>query len=365
LAAGHPKHFYRFKLVDAFDQPYATFKYHYRSWEELADLGVAEIPKFYLPSLKLPAKNDGASKEEDEWESVDTVVVDEEGFQDFVPNKEQTLPDDAADEQFSSSESSHNPLPPTPPKGTAAQEAEPCEPSGSPNGLIGGPEGFGKRKGVRFATTVTEIDAIDLPGTSSHPFGIMRSPSPNSNSTPDPSAKSIRGLAPSSQDSSSIRHRRSRDSFVSDTQLSELRRLHNDLHPDDPHYTPYGHDIAPHDASAPPTPPIKTAMKRLSIPPSHMLHPSQRPYTPTLTQRPGSVSPMMQVPGAFVPTPEHSLKKEKSKTTVRAGTPSPVKEGRQYDSPTLGRRSAATMLKGLVEGRSARTVRRDLRGSVD
>jgi len=365
LPAGHPKHFCRFKLVDAFDQPYATFKYHYRSWEELVDLGVAEIPKFYLPSPKLPAENERASREEDEWESVDTVVVDEEGFQDVVTDEEQTLPDDAAREQFSASEWSHNPLPPTPPKGTAAQEAEPCEHSWSPNGLIGGPEEFEKRKGVRFATTVTEIDAIDPPGTSSYSFGTMRSPSPNSDFTPDPSAKSIRGPALSSQNPSPMRHRRSRDSFMSDTQLSELYRLHNDFHPDDSHYTPCGHDTAPHDATAPPTPPIKAAMKRLSIPPSHMLHPSQRPYTPALTQRPGSVSPMMQVPGAFVPTPEHSPKKEKSKKDVRAGTPSPVKEGRQYDSPTLGRRSAAGILMGLVGGGSSRKARRDSRGSVD
>jgi len=327
LPAGHPKHLYRFKLVDAFDQPYATFKYHYRSWEELSELGVAEIPKFYLPSLKLLAENRRASREEDEWESVDTVVVDGEGFQDVVPIEEQTLPDDAAREQFSSSESSHNPLPPTPPKGTAAQEAKPCERSGATNDLAGGPEAFGKRKGVRFATTVTEIHAIDPPGTSSHPFEIMRSPSLNSNSTPDSSVKSIRGPALIGQNSSPIRHRRDRESFVSDTQLSELRRLHSDLHPDDPHYIPYDQDVAPHDASAPPTPPIKAATKRLSIPPSHLLHPSQRPYTPTLAQRSGSVSPMVQVPGVFVPTPEHSPKKEKSKKDVQAGTPSPVKEG--------------------------------------
>jgi len=73
----------------------------------------------------------------------------------------------------------------------------------------------------------------------------------------------------------------------------------------------------------------------------------------------------MQVPGAFVPTPEHSPKKEKSREHVRAGTPSPVKEKMQYDSPTLGRKSAAEMFQHLVGGGSAMKARRGGDGSGD
>jgi hypothetical protein len=34
-----PKRFYNFALIDPVDQPFATFKYFYRTWEQLRDLG--------------------------------------------------------------------------------------------------------------------------------------------------------------------------------------------------------------------------------------------------------------------------------------------------------------------------------------
>jgi len=38
----HPKRFYKFALIDPIDQPFATFRYYYRTWEQLEDMGILE-----------------------------------------------------------------------------------------------------------------------------------------------------------------------------------------------------------------------------------------------------------------------------------------------------------------------------------
>ncbi|KAF2175657.1 hypothetical protein K469DRAFT_679615 [Zopfia rhizophila CBS 207.26] len=45
INAGHaggeqPKRFYKFALIDPVDQPFATFRYYYRTWEQIRDLGL-------------------------------------------------------------------------------------------------------------------------------------------------------------------------------------------------------------------------------------------------------------------------------------------------------------------------------------
>jgi hypothetical protein len=40
--AEQPKRFYKFALTDPVDQPFATFKYYYRTWEQLHELGVLD-----------------------------------------------------------------------------------------------------------------------------------------------------------------------------------------------------------------------------------------------------------------------------------------------------------------------------------
>ncbi|EDU39565.1 hypothetical protein PtrSN002B_005249 [Pyrenophora tritici-repentis] len=37
-----PKRFYKFALIDPIDQPFATFRYYYRTWDQLRDLGLLE-----------------------------------------------------------------------------------------------------------------------------------------------------------------------------------------------------------------------------------------------------------------------------------------------------------------------------------
>jgi hypothetical protein len=38
----HPKRFYKFALIDPTDQPFAIFRYYYRTWEQLSYLGLIE-----------------------------------------------------------------------------------------------------------------------------------------------------------------------------------------------------------------------------------------------------------------------------------------------------------------------------------
>ncbi|KAJ4361806.1 hypothetical protein N0V83_010747 [Neocucurbitaria cava] len=40
--AKHPKRFYQFSLIDPIDQPFATFRYYYRTWDQLRDLGLLD-----------------------------------------------------------------------------------------------------------------------------------------------------------------------------------------------------------------------------------------------------------------------------------------------------------------------------------
>ncbi|CAO2653332.1 Nn.00g027430.m01.CDS01 [Neocucurbitaria sp. VM-36] len=40
--AKHPKRFYKFSLIDPVDQPFATFRYYYRTWDQLQNLGLLD-----------------------------------------------------------------------------------------------------------------------------------------------------------------------------------------------------------------------------------------------------------------------------------------------------------------------------------
>lgn len=43
VGSEHPKRFYKFALIDPVDKPFATFRYHYRTWAQLRQLGLSEI----------------------------------------------------------------------------------------------------------------------------------------------------------------------------------------------------------------------------------------------------------------------------------------------------------------------------------
>jgi hypothetical protein len=44
-----PKRFYKFALIDPVDQPFATFRYHYRTWDQLRDLELIDS-EYYADS---------------------------------------------------------------------------------------------------------------------------------------------------------------------------------------------------------------------------------------------------------------------------------------------------------------------------
>jgi hypothetical protein len=41
-SSDYPKRFYKFALIDPIDQPFATFRYYYRTWEQLENMGLLE-----------------------------------------------------------------------------------------------------------------------------------------------------------------------------------------------------------------------------------------------------------------------------------------------------------------------------------
>ena len=64
-----PKRFYKFALVDPVDQPFATFRYFYRTWDQLYDLGLlnheyyAESEENYLSVIEPDTSSAGCSDE--------------------------------------------------------------------------------------------------------------------------------------------------------------------------------------------------------------------------------------------------------------------------------------------------------------
>lgn len=61
-----PKRFYRFALIDPVDQPFATFCYHYRTWDQLRELGL--LADYYAESevsdIPIIEPDDGGSGSE-------------------------------------------------------------------------------------------------------------------------------------------------------------------------------------------------------------------------------------------------------------------------------------------------------------
>ncbi|KAF2651996.1 hypothetical protein K491DRAFT_605768 [Lophiostoma macrostomum CBS 122681] len=71
VGVDQPKRFYKFALIDPTDQPFARFRYFYRTWEQLENVGV------------LGNEEQGEDEDEDEDESKDSEV----------PVKETAVPD--------------------------------------------------------------------------------------------------------------------------------------------------------------------------------------------------------------------------------------------------------------------------------
>ncbi|KAF2259252.1 hypothetical protein CC78DRAFT_621214 [Lojkania enalia] len=72
----HPKRFYKFALVDPIGQPFATFRYYYRTWDQLQELGLLEEDNdmsersaggvTLYDGMPDPEKRDGSSGKEGE-----------------------------------------------------------------------------------------------------------------------------------------------------------------------------------------------------------------------------------------------------------------------------------------------------------
>ncbi|KAF3031986.1 hypothetical protein E8E11_000743 [Didymella keratinophila] len=69
-----PKRFYKFALIDPVDQPFATFQYHYRTWDQLRELGL--LDKYYTESevndLSIIEPSDGSVTGGDSTDAADS-----------------------------------------------------------------------------------------------------------------------------------------------------------------------------------------------------------------------------------------------------------------------------------------------------
>jgi hypothetical protein len=85
-SAEQPKRYYRFALTDPVDQPFCTFRYYYRTWEQLKDLGLLE-DKWHgeaeendlsvIEPYEGSVRDEGASSDKHQsGDSLDDVFVD-------------------------------------------------------------------------------------------------------------------------------------------------------------------------------------------------------------------------------------------------------------------------------------------------
>ncbi|KAI9720845.1 MAG: hypothetical protein M1812_002684 [Candelaria pacifica] len=63
IESGHPQRYYKYALIDPTDQPFASFRYHFRTWEQLDALGIG-TPRASLSSQR-SAKSDSSSSKDD------------------------------------------------------------------------------------------------------------------------------------------------------------------------------------------------------------------------------------------------------------------------------------------------------------
>ncbi|KAI9766769.1 MAG: hypothetical protein M1835_007135 [Candelina submexicana] len=60
IESGHPQRYYKYALIDPIDQPFATFRYHFRTWEQLDALGIG-TPRASLSSNRSSSSNSSPS----------------------------------------------------------------------------------------------------------------------------------------------------------------------------------------------------------------------------------------------------------------------------------------------------------------
>ncbi|KAF2875637.1 hypothetical protein BDV95DRAFT_603048 [Massariosphaeria phaeospora] len=107
--AEHPKRFYKFALIDPIDQPFATFRYYYRTWEQIRYLGllgreagvsedVSEIMSVIepegadTPDLEKVAKADASrNEEESRVKKPDSNAVDGSEAQTCAPSDDSVI----------------------------------------------------------------------------------------------------------------------------------------------------------------------------------------------------------------------------------------------------------------------------------
>jgi hypothetical protein len=78
----HPKRFYKFALIDPTDQPFATFRYYYRTWEQLRYLGLIDGDSDVDLSVIEPYEPNTLmlnEKEEDEFSLAEALEDVEDG----------------------------------------------------------------------------------------------------------------------------------------------------------------------------------------------------------------------------------------------------------------------------------------------
>lgn len=86
-----PKRFYKFALIDPVDQPFATFRYYYRTWNQLRDLGVLR------PDHSGAGEEDGLSVIEPLDDSVRSTSADQETGNAVSHGQQGRIPDGKGD----------------------------------------------------------------------------------------------------------------------------------------------------------------------------------------------------------------------------------------------------------------------------
>lgn len=87
----HPKRFYKFALIDPTDQPFATFQYFYRTWEQLRYLGLIDGESDVDLSVIEPYEPGGTDTKREEEED-EIKLVEALGDVDLMRDRKNRAP---------------------------------------------------------------------------------------------------------------------------------------------------------------------------------------------------------------------------------------------------------------------------------
>ncbi|KAI9703677.1 MAG: hypothetical protein M1836_007447 [Candelina mexicana] len=105
IESGHPQRYYKYALIDPIDQPFATFRYHFRTWEQLDALGIG-TPRASLSSKRSSRSNSSPSNSSSSPSASSAQLPQDEFSESNLRSSPAPLPTDSSQDRSSTNSTS-------------------------------------------------------------------------------------------------------------------------------------------------------------------------------------------------------------------------------------------------------------------